>query len=373
MDSLDAFKGSYNERLVQRALESRTPVSGTFELLPACNMRCRMCYIQHTPRREELKPAEFWTELFERAIAEGLLYPLLTGGEPFLYPEIEPLYERIAVMPVHLCINTNATLLDRNRVAWLAKKPPRMINISLYGASDETYARLCGNPNGFTQVMRAFKLLNEYGIPFRVHSVMVPENAEDYTKIIEICNSIRAPLTMANYMFPSIRKDNGNAAAEDRFAPEALADSSLRYMKDHFKGKEQEYARQIALYCAAFNRPEIYSLHGNNGVACKGGRCTFWVDWRGRLSACGIHNQPAIDLSTMPFAQAWKQVVAQTDNVRISEKCKTCRYRCICLVCPAAAFCETGAMDGTPEYLCAFCEAYAKRLREEGRRIFGNA
>lgn len=372
MDSLEAFEGSYNEKLIKHAMEMHIPLSGTFELLPTCNMRCRMCYIQHTPNRSELQPVQFWVELFEQCIAEGLLYPLLTGGEPFIYPGFMELYEKLIRMPIHLAINTNATLLDRDMVAWLAKMPPRRLNISLYGASDETYARLCGNPNGFTQVMHAFELLNEYGIQFRVHSSLVPENIGDYQGIIDTCNRVRAPLSMANYMFPPFRKDGTQGTNEGRFSPEELAQTSLRYMKDHFTGREREYWEHVALLCVGMEHPEYYSLYGRNDVACKSGRCTYWVDWRGNVSACGLHNQSAIDLKMHTFREAWARIVEDTSEVRISEQCRNCRYRCICPICPAAAFCETGCMSQAPEYLCAYCEAYGKLLFEERDRLQAN-
>ena len=71
MDSLEAFSGTYAEQLVNRAQQKRVPISGTFELTPVCNMRCRMCYIQHTPKREELQPYEFWADVLEQAMAQG--------------------------------------------------------------------------------------------------------------------------------------------------------------------------------------------------------------------------------------------------------------------------------------------------------------
>lgn len=369
MDSLEAFSGTYTEQLVNRAQQKRVPISGTFELTPVCNMRCRMCYIQHTPKREELQPYEFWADVLDQAMAQGLLFPLLTGGEPLLYPEFDRLYERLAAMPLHLCLNTNATLLTRERVAFLAKHPPRRINISLYGASDETYARLCGNPNGFTQVMHAFDLLKEYGISFRVHSVLVPENAADYQGIVDICNRYRVPLGSANYMFPSYRKEEACVQAHDRLTPKELAEHSLLHLRSHYRGREKEYRLYVEQRCAAFERPELFSLYGSNEVACRAGSCVFWVDWRGHVSGCGMHNQGGVDLHTTPFEQAWKTIVEDTRRIRLSEKCRFCKYRCICQNCAAAAFCETGAMDGTPEYLCAYCEEYARLLLAERSRI----
>lgn len=369
MDLLEAFSGTYNEWLVDKAQRRRVPISGVFELTPVCNMRCRMCYIQHTPQREELQPFNFFADAIEQAMAQGMLFLLLTGGEPLLYPEFDRLYERLAGMPLHLCINTNATLLDREWVAFLAKHPPRRLNISLYGTSDETYAKLCGNPNGFTQVMRAFDLLKEYGIPFRVNGVMVPENAADYRGIIEICSRYQVPFGFANYMFPSYRKEESSVQAHDRFTPQELARQSMLHLLDQFAGRDEEYRAYLERQCAALERPESYSLYGSNEVVCRAGSCAFCVDWRGNASGCGIHNQQCVDLHATPFAQAWKMIVEDTRKIRLSEKCRFCKYRCICQTCAAAAFCETGAMDGTPEYLCTYCEEYARLLLAERSRL----
>ena len=54
---------------------------------------------------------ERWLEVAEQARASGLLYLLLTGGEPFLWPDFWPLYERLTEMGFVLSINTNGSLI----------------------------------------------------------------------------------------------------------------------------------------------------------------------------------------------------------------------------------------------------------------------
>lgn len=371
MDALDSFSGSFNDKLVQKAQDCRIPISGTFELLPNCNMHCRMCYIQHAVPHEQLQPVDFWVDIYRRAIEQGMLYSLLTGGEPLLYPAFFSLLEKLSELPAYTCLNTNATLMDREIVSFLAKHPPKRINISLYGASNETYERLCGNPKGYDQVTRAFSLLREADIPFVVHGVMVPENKDDYEGIVETCNRYKVKLSMANYMFPSYRKEQEVCRAECRFNPGELAQNSLRYMKDHYFNDDRALLEHIDLFCKTMENPKIFSLYNDNSVACRAGRCTFWVDWRGNISPCGMHNQQKIDLHQVPFETAWGRIVETTDKIRISEKCKVCKFRCICPICPAAGFCETGRIEGTPEYLCAYCEAYAKLLNQERDRLLG--
>ncbi|MGN0299317.1 MAG: radical SAM protein, partial [Lachnospiraceae bacterium] len=234
MDALDAFSGSYSAALSNRALEKRLPLSGTFELLPFCNMHCNMCYIVHentANMKGQLKDLAFWDQLIDTAIEQGMLYALITGGEPFLYPNIRELLERINKKPIHLAINTNATLLNEDTVRWLQKTYPGRLNISLYGGSNATYDRLCHNPKGFDQVTNAFGLLNEYHIPFRVHATLTPDNYEDFDEIIAVCNRYYAPLQMVYYMFPPYRKDQGLIPNHARFTPEEAAKAALRILQ----------------------------------------------------------------------------------------------------------------------------------------------
>ena len=110
-------------------------------------------YIIHL-LQESIAPlvdADRWLTLAEQAKNAGMLYLLLTGGEPFLHPQFRQILEGLHKMGLVISINSNGTLIDEATVAWLKNCPPVRINISLYGASDTTYARLCSNPKGFTQ------------------------------------------------------------------------------------------------------------------------------------------------------------------------------------------------------------------------------
>ena len=156
------------EYLHAKASRLHIPLSGTFELTPVCNMACRMCYVRMTKAQQEalhpLRTAEEWLELGKTAKDRGMLYLLLTGGEPFLRPDFREILSGLHRMGLIITINSNGTMIDEKAAEWLKETPPTRINITLYGASDETYGRLCGNPRGFTQVTKAVRLLKEAGI-----------------------------------------------------------------------------------------------------------------------------------------------------------------------------------------------------------------
>ena len=85
------------EYLFRKATAKGVPLSGTFELTPVCNMDCKMCYIrlsaQEQKAKGQLRSGKAWLELAQRAKEQGLLYLLITGGEPFLHPDIRQILE----------------------------------------------------------------------------------------------------------------------------------------------------------------------------------------------------------------------------------------------------------------------------------------
>ena len=136
------------EFLYRKAAHTKTPLSGTFELSPVCNFSCRMCYVRKTAAEVAASPRPImtldrWLELARQARDAGMLYLLLTGGEPLLWPDFWPLYEQLHDMGFVISINTNGSLIDQAAVERLTKRPPMRMNITMYGASDETYFKLC--------------------------------------------------------------------------------------------------------------------------------------------------------------------------------------------------------------------------------------
>ena len=73
-----------SNRLWKRAGERKIPLTAAFELLPLCNLSCKMCYVRKTRADVEaaggLIRAEQWLDWAKQARDMGLLYPLLTGG-----------------------------------------------------------------------------------------------------------------------------------------------------------------------------------------------------------------------------------------------------------------------------------------------------
>ena len=160
------------EYLHTKAAWAGIPLNGTFELTPCCNMACKMCYVRMTKQQQEqiapLRTAGEWLALAEEAKKQGMVYLLLTGGEPFLRPDFHEILSGLNKMGLFVSINSNGTLIDEEVISWLKQAPPTRVNVTLYGASDATYERLCGNPKGYTQAVRGIRLLKDAGFVVRL-------------------------------------------------------------------------------------------------------------------------------------------------------------------------------------------------------------
>ena len=134
--------------LFYKSRKSGAPMSGTFELTSRCNLDCRMCYIHkrandQTAIQGELSASD-WINYAKEAQKSGMLLLLLTGGEPLLRPDFREIYIACINLGILISINTNGTMIDESMVEFFKKNPPLRVNLTLYGASPETYQRLCG-------------------------------------------------------------------------------------------------------------------------------------------------------------------------------------------------------------------------------------
>lgn len=350
------------EYLFTKATRKKIPLGGTFELTPVCNMDCRMCYVKMSRQQQEaIRPlisAEEWIRLGQEAKGHGLLYLLLTGGEPFSRPDFREILAGLHKMGLVLTINSNGTLIDEKTMEWLVQTPPVRINITLYGASDATYERLCRNPRGFTQVTKAIRMLRDAGITVKINCSLTPYNADDLEGIIRFAKEEGLVVQATSYMFPPVRRDASKVGQNDRFTPEDAAYYSAKIEK-FLNGSERFLERAKTLDFGSIPSDDDMCIDSEGeGIRCRAGKSSFWVTWDGKMLPCGMLPDEGVDLSKTEFAEAWKQITEKVTCIRLPAKCKNCSLKDLCRACAAMAVTETGHYDQVPEYRCRMAQEY---------------
>lgn len=349
------------EHMSRKACALGVPLSGTFELTPLCTMACRMCYVRMSQAEldasgKRLRTPDEWLKLAQEAKALGTLMLLLTGGEPFLYPGFRQLYTALREMGFVLSINSNATRIDAETAAWLAENPPQRVNVTLYGASDATYGRLCQNPQGFTLAARGIARLREAGIAVKLNCSVTPDNVCDLEKILAFSDREKLVLQATAYMFPPLRRDAGSIGQNRRFTPAeaARAEAKIRLLQ---YGKEnlRRYLEAVEAHRIT-DAPACPGSEGE-GLQCRAGKSAFWITWDGRMTPCGMVNEPVQHPFETGFAPAWDAIRRETAELRLPPECAACDARETCHTCAAMCCTESGRFDGKPQYRCDMLRA----------------
>lgn len=356
------------EYLYTKAARAGVPIGGTFELTPECNFACRMCYVRKSAREVAQSPRPMltldrWLAIAGEAREQGLLYLLLTGGEPFLWPDFWPLYERLIGMGFLVSVNTNGSLIDSAVIERLKRFPPRRVNITLYGASDATYEAQCGAGGMFTRVTDAIEGLQRAGILVKLNGTMTPDNVGDAEALVAYAESRKLILETTTYLFPPVRRDPSMTGVNRRFTPEEAACHQLDIFRLQ-NGEERYRAYLEKLRDGVIPPPGldgtcIDPLDGR--IRCRAGKASFWVTWDGWLTPCGMMPEPRVDVAGSPFSDAWRTLLQISRGLALSGVCGQCANQRLCHCCAAMAVAETGSPSGIPTYLCEMVREMKKQ------------
>lgn len=362
--------------LFSKASRCKVPLSGTFELSPECNFRCGMCYVRKTHQEVQCHPRAMltidqWVAIAKQARAEGMLYLLLTGGEPLLWPDFWELYEILSKMGFLISINTNGSLIDEHVVEKWKQMPPTRINITLYGAGDQSYERLCHAKGAYQHVIKAVQLLQDAGIVVKLNGSLTPNNVSDLEQCVEFAQKHGLIYETTTYMFPPIRRDESMVGRNERFTPEEAAYYSM--MSYRLQYGEELYRKYLEKIVAGFVPPiglDESCVDPRDGkIRCRAGKASFWITWDGWLTPCGMMPYPKVEITDRSFSEAWKKLTEICDQMKLSSVCGECPNRSLCHACAAMAEAETGDPSGIPRYLCEMVTAQKQLADKELARM----
>ena len=353
--------------LHQKGCRLGLPVSGNFELTARCNFDCKMCYVHLKNNVQELMKKELtadqWLSLASDARDKGMVFLLLTGGEPFLRKDFELIYTELIKMGFVVSINTNASLYNEELRKLFRAYPPSRINVTLYGGSEETYERLCGN-SSFERVVKNLRNMKEDKMQVRLNVSLTPLNVKDMKSIFEISKELSFQTKTTAYMYPDVRVTGETGVNEGRFEAEeagrVMAEwNKLHDSKEIFEERIKEVIRCREMACEA-----ECGVEDQMGVLCRAGRSSFWVTWDGRMLPCGTMDIESSYPFEVGFEKAWEEVKERTAAIRLPKECTNCAYRKMCGVCAANCKAETGRFDMKPDYLCKMVEERTSSLLE---------
>lgn len=349
---MDITCNQLTDFLFAKADAKGIPLAGSFELTPRCTLNCKMCYIHKSSLDKsaiaEEKDTAFWLNLAKDARDAGMLILLLTGGEPMLRPDFDEIYRECKKLGLLVSVNTNATLIDEDKLQLFTKYPPHKVSVTLYGASPETYGRLCGNASAYQRVVNSICELKKAGINLKLNYSITPDNVADIPEVTAFAKELGVPVVAASYMFGSVR----SCSEAYRLTAEDAARADFDWQRNMFG--DEEFAKRLRSDLPPVPGGELCSQRIN----CRAGLSTFWVTWKGEMTPCGMMSAPNVPVTD--FSVAWGTVRKARESIYLPAECSGCKLLKKCDMCAAVSLGETGRSDEVPPYACLKAHEYAR-------------
>jgi len=286
------FDGMWGEKILLRERPQMDVRRIAWEITERCNFRCVHCYLDE--RKHSGVNMEERLLLLDKFQQMGCLWLQLTGGEALADPLFEQTYKAAWQRGFMITILTNGMFLSK----WIdlfKKYPPKILAVSLYGASGQSYSEMAKTPpSAFRTVFEGIERAHRAGIRLRVSIVGSKHNKHE----ISIMEKMLEDKGIQHHTFLNLVPTIGGNAEPMKHA-------------------------------ANVERPKTFFLSKGN---CAGGEKALHVYSTGKASPCKILPHISVNLLTdniqdidrMKHHAGTKKATRGCDTCPSSKQCTTC-------------------------------------------------
>jgi MoaA/NifB/PqqE/SkfB family radical SAM enzyme len=134
-----------------------SPIVISFYLTEICNLNCKMCFLKQIKSEKKFLSMDIVKKVIKELIYLRPRYNL-TGGEPFLHPDIKELITHIKSKGLYLSIVSNGTLLE-NFTEIIVHSGIDKIDISIDGTPDK-HDSIRRSPGAFSKAFAGIQAIN---------------------------------------------------------------------------------------------------------------------------------------------------------------------------------------------------------------------
>lgn len=358
--------------LWQNAGKTRVPMFAmNLEITARCNHNCRHCYINLAAGDKAARAGEMSLEEIEKiadeAVSAGVLWVLISGGEPLLREDFADIYLGLKKKGLLVSVFTNATLITAAHVRLFKTYPPRALEVSVYGVSKEIYEGVTRQEGSFKAFSRGLDLLAKGGQAVTLKAMALRSNFRQMPEIAAFCKKSSReafrfdPLLHLRYDRDPVR--NEEIRAERLTAAEIIELEKI----------DPERMAAIQKVCEQMEAPFPHGEGDARLFRCGAGigECTVGADGRFRLCSALCHPDTLYDLKLGSFEAALTDFVPrirsrESHRETFLHACKKCTLINLCHWCPAHAYLEIGEMDSPVDYFCEVARARVAGLGGKG-------
>lgn len=320
---------SFNETKRELWMQERKPYSVLFELTSTCNMDCIHCYLQNNHISHQMSYEDI-IEIIDLLYDIGILFITFTGGEILTRKDFVDIYMYAKKKGFLVELFTNGLLFNDEIINVLKEYPPLLVDISIYGANEETYQKVTRTKGSFERVMNNCKKLKEAGVRVSLKTPVIMPTLPELEAMEKLAKEMDIPFVYTFDICSTVDKDE---CPKQLAVPMdvALKHEFMDYYEQMKNSGRKEYAED------SVRKEEIHKLMENEFVyACNVALNSFVIDYKGNICPCMKLRHRGEKLTRDNFDEIWKkfEVYSQKKATK-NYACKGCEARYYCDVCPA--------------------------------------
>jgi PqqA peptide cyclase len=169
------------------------PLAILAELTHRCHLRCGYC---SNPVELERASGELDTDVWRRVLDEaaelGALHVHLSGGEPALRRDLEPLVAHAALAGLYTNLITSGVGLARGRIEALAEAGLEHVQLSIQHTQAERGDAIAGRPGAHAHKLEVAAAIREVGLPLTVNVVLHRGNLDEVPALVALALALGA-------------------------------------------------------------------------------------------------------------------------------------------------------------------------------------
>lgn len=329
---------TYSKSVFEKCKEAGIPFQACFEMTPLCNFKCNMCYIRLDPEQAKeqgrILTTQEWIRIAEEAKKLGVVFLEVTGGEVTTRADFHEIYEKLIKMGFIIHLRTNGYLIKNETLDLIKKYKPRKVSVTMYGATDETYNKLCHIADGFTVVSKNVLAMRNAGINVRLTMTITKENENDYEALDLWAKENDMTIAPFGGLVTPVR---GAKRSIDHLQV-TLPDEDYIITDEQLKSVDYAISDRETLM--------------NPFWMCRGFGAKFCISWDGRMTICNTFTSIWKEPLSNGLEKAYHDLYSDLKELKRPQKCGSCPYVEFCSACPSQLVSASGDPEQTCEAIC---------------------
>jgi len=313
------------EKVMSRARLLAVPLSVHLDLTYRCNERCVHCYLERGAGSE--MPAAEVKGLLDQLAEAGVFFLTLSGGEPFLRPDLFEILGHARNLSFCVWLKTNASLIAAGEADRIAALGINEVHVSIYSRHPELHDRMTQVPGSWERSLNAIRLLRSRGQNVIIVHIATRLNADDHPAVQALANELGAGFRIDATITPKLDGDRSTLALN---VPHA---ELVRIMTS------PGYAGNAEQYCVPSEAPDAAAL---NEPLCSAGHTHCYIAPDGGVFPCVQLPVWCGSVGRQRFIEIWRDSPQMKDvrSTRLGDlpACSRCSHAASCSRCPGLAF-----------------------------------